>query len=235
MKKKPVIERYCELVKEEPLSTLEPELTDDNSCVLESTSPFFGYYHDAPMGNPDPYIYCVLADHYSYGEVIRAAKRVNENRQNPVDIAVGRLFLQEKKCPVIRIKDIRHFSQVRIIQQGLRNAGIFFKKKQRNIKEMMGVINLCKILYLMPVGDGMYMDAIDGTKAYFTIPVRYQWSDFKLLTEEAKYDTRILYFDAAQAMITDNQQIIDLVRVYKENISVDQLRAVKNRYDELIK
>ncbi len=235
MKKNPVIERYCELVKEEPLSTLEPELTDDNSCVLESTSPFFGYYHDAPMANPDPYIYCVLADHYSYGEVIRAAKRLNENRQDPVDIAAGRLFIQEKKCPVIRIKDIRHFNQVKIVQQGLRNAGILFKKKQRNIKEIMGVIHLCKILYLVPAGDGMYMDAIDDTKAYFSLPVRLQWSDFKLLTEEAKYDTRILYFDAAQAMITDNHQIIDLVRVYKEHISVDQLRAVKNRYHELIK
>ncbi len=235
MEKHHVVEYYCELIKEEPLSTLEPEMTADNTCVLESTSPFFGYYHDAPMGKPDPYIYCVLAEYYTLGEIIRATQRVNARRRNPVDVAIGKLYLKDKKCPVIRIKDINHFSQVQIIQQSFKKEGIAFKKRQRKISEQMGIIHLSKMLYLAPQGDGLFMDAEDRTKAYFAIPEYIDWEAFKSLTTEAKYDTRILYFDAAQAVIFENHKIIDLVRVFKENITVNQLRAIRDRYFHLIK
>ncbi len=235
MEKQNIVEYYCELIKEEPLSTLEPEMTAENTCVLESTSPFFGYYNDAPMGKPDPYIYCVLADYYTFGDIIRATQRVNAKRRYPVDVAAGKLYLKDKKCPVIRVKDISHFSQVQIIQQGFKKEGIAFKKRQRNIHEQMGIIHLSKMLYLSPQGDGLFMDAEDNTKAYFAIPEYFGWESFKSLTIEAKYDTRILYFDAAQAMIFENHQIIDLVRVFKENITANQLRAIRDRYFQLIK
>ncbi len=96
---------------------------------MESTSPFFGYYQDAPMGNPDPYIYCVLDSEHTFLEVIRATMRMNEKRRNPVDIASGRLFLLDKTCPVIRVKHIQHFNQVPLVQQALMQEGISFKKK----------------------------------------------------------------------------------------------------------
>ncbi len=235
MEKQNIVERYCELIKEEPLSTLEPDLTADNTCVLESTSPFFGYYHDDPIGKPDPYIYCVLANNYTFGDIMRATQTVNAKRRNPVDVATGTVSLLDKICQVIRIKGINHFNQVQIIQQNFQQEGVQFKKRQRTIREKMGIIRLSKILYLKPEGDGLFMDAIDNTKAYFVIPKYYDWEAFKSLTTEAKYETRILYFDAAQAMIFDNHKILDLVRVYKENITPSQLKDVRDRYLQIIK
>lgn len=226
---------YCEIIKEEPLSTLEPELTEGNTCVLESTSPFFGYYQDAPMGNPDPYIYCVLDRECSFLDVIRATRAINEKRRNPVDVASGRLFLQDRTCSVLRIKHIQHFNQVPLVQQALMQEGLSFKKRQRTIREQMGIIHLSKLLYLEPFGaDGLYMDAYDPTKAYFELPGYLSWDDFKTLTAQAKYDTSILYFDAAQAMIVKNGDIVDLVRVYRERITQEQLQAISDRYYKLL-
>ncbi len=226
---------YCELIKEEPLSTLESELTADNTCVLESTSPFFGYYQDAPMGKPDPYIYCVLDGEHSILEVIRATMRINKKRRNPVDVASGRLFLRDRACPVIRIKHMQHFNQVPLVQQALMQEGISFKKRQRTIREQMGVIHLSKMLYLLPFGvDGLFMDAEDPTKAYFEMPGYLSWDDFKSLTTQARYDTNILYFDAAQATIIKDGKVVDLVRIFRERITQEQLQAISDQYYKLL-
>jgi len=226
---------YCELIKEEPLSTLEADMTEGNTCVLESTSPFFGYYQDAPMGKPDPYIYCVLDREHSFLDVIRATKRINEKRRNPVDVASGRLFLQDRTCSVLRIKHIQHFNQVPLVQQALMQEGVSFKKRQRTIREQMGIIHLSKMLYLLPSGaDGLYMDADDPTKAYFEMPVHLSWQDFKSLTTQARYDTSILYFDAAQAAMVKNGDVVDLVRVFRERITLEQLQAIADRFYKLL-
>ncbi len=226
---------YSEVIKEEPLSTLEPDMTADNTCVLESTSPFFGYYQDAPMGQPDPYIYCVLKDHCPLVDIVRATLKINAKRRNPVDITVGSVTLQDKTCAVIRIKDINQFSQVQIIQQSLMEEGIVFKKRQRNIYEQMAMIRLSKMLYLIPKGDGLFLDTEDDTKGYFSVPRHYSWDEFKDLTAEAKYDTRILYFDAAQATILENRAITDMVRIYKLGITMGKLRDIRDRYLQLIR
>ncbi len=169
MKNNKIIERYCELIKEEPLSTLEKDMTISDTCVLESTSPFFGYYHDAPMSDPDPYIYCVLDTSYSFGDIARITKKINAGRQQPLDVAVGSLTMMNKTCPVIRIKDINHY-RVKEIQELFREEGVKFKKRQRVIREQMTVIRLAKFLQLHPLGNGLYMDAADDTKGYFEVP-----------------------------------------------------------------
>ena len=234
MKNNEVFERYSELIKEEPLSTLEKDMTISDSCVLESTSPFFGYYHDAPMADPDPYIYCVLDSPCSFGEIARITQKINVGRQQPLDVAVGSLSMMNKTCPVIRIKDINHY-WVKEIQESYRNEGVRFKKRQRVIVEQMTVIRLVKFLRLKPLGDGLYMDAADDTKGYFEIPRHIDWESFKKLTEEAKYETSILYFDAAQATIFESNKITYLVRVYKKHIEPAHLGPIRDRYMRLLK
>lgn len=233
METKKIVERYAELIKEEPLSTLEKEFTISDTCVLESTSPFFGYYHDGPMSEPDPYIYCVLDNHYTMGDIARTTARVNALRNQPLDVAVGTITILNRTNPVIRIKQINHY-RVREIQEVYQAEGVIFKKRQRVIKDQMGVIRLSKFLRLAEVGDGLYLDATDETKGYFELPRYVDWESFKSLTEEAKFETRILYFDAARASVFDSRDIGELVRIYKKHIDAEQLKAIHDRYIQLI-
>lgn len=233
MQTEKVIERYAELIKEEPLSTLERDMTISDTCVLESTSPFFGYYHDAPMSEPDPYIYCALEQPYSMGDIARITARINVQRNSPLDVAVGSLTMLNKTSPAIRIKDINHY-RVKEIQEVYRAEGVQFKKRQRVIKEQMVVIRLNKFLQLSDLGGGLYLDASDDTKGYFELPRYFDWASFKTLTAEAKFETRILYFDAARATIFTESSIVELVRVYKKHIDAEQLKAIRDRYLLLI-
>ena len=233
METKKVIERYAELIKEEPLSTLEKDMTISDTCVMESTSPFLGYYHDAPMSEPDPYIYCALQQPFSMGEIARITARINSQRKQPLDVAVGSLTMQNKTCPAIRIKNINHY-RVKEIQEIYRAEGVQFKKRQRVIKEQMVVIRLQKFLQLSDIEDGLYLDASDDTKGYFELPRYFDWESFKTLTTEAKFETRILYFDAARATLFTSNGIVELVRIYKKHIDAEQLKAIRDRYMQLI-
>lgn len=225
-----VIERYAELIKEEPLSTLQSDMIAEDSCVLESTKPFFGYYHDDQLASPDPYVYCVLEKHYSLGEILRITARVNGQRSHPFDAATGTLTIMKQTYPVLRIRELSRFCRVKQIQDLFRKEGVAFKKRQRIFNEQMGVIHLYKFLYLRPQGDGLFFDVRDTNKAYFTLPRHLDWESFKSLTTEAKYDTDILFFDAGQAMIFHDRQVVELVRIYRENLDMEKLRAIRDRY-----
>ncbi len=227
-------ETYCEIIKEEPLSTLEPDWTIPDTCVLEAVSPYFGYYNDAPMANPDPYIYFVLNQHYLPGEIFRITNRIKARTHDTFDAAIGSIFHMNQTFPVIRIKNISHYDRAVDIQHNFQEEGILFKSRQRKIYEQMVITRLSKFIFLEPHGDGLYLDVEDRTKGYFVLPACYEWSDFKALTVEAKYDTCILHFDAAQALIIQNNDIQEMVRVYKEKITPEALRAIRDRYHQLI-
>ncbi|MDR4988493.1 MAG: hypothetical protein RG741_06625 [Bacteroidales bacterium] len=234
MENNTVVERYLEVTKEEPLSTLDKELTLDNTCVLESTSPYFGYYQDEQLTKPDPFIYCVLDEYYSLGDIARVTAALNEKRRQAVDVAIGSLYLLNKTCPVLRVKNINQY-HIEEIQTFYRDAGIRFKKRKRNIKNQMGVIRVFKFEFIKQLDPGLYTDANDETKGYFRLPKFISWSAFKSLTEEAKYETSILYFDAALALLYDKGNIVHLTRIYKRHMSQDQLKAIRDRYYTLLK
>ncbi len=234
MKTSESLQYYAEITKEEPLSTLEKDMTARNTCVLESTSPYFGYYQDAELSRPEPFLYPVLEDHHSLGEVLRKTLAVNNKLNMAIDVAPGKIYLMNKICPVFRIKNINHY-RVKEIQEKFQEEGIIFKKRQRTINDQMAVIRLAKFLFLRQVDDGLYLDADDNTKGYFLLPGYIDWESFKKLTEEAKYETSILFFDAAKGMIFEGEKIRYVTRIYKKNLDLNQLGAIRDRYYKIIK
>ncbi len=229
-----ITELFSELIKEEPLSTLERDLTAADSCVLESVSPFFGYYHDGPMAQPEPHLYCVLDGFYSIMEVTRVAERINAGRNCPFDVAAGTLSMGEETCHILRLKHISHYNEVAGIQLGFINAGIGFKPRRRKIDSRMTVVRLFKFIYLYPPEDGVFMDARNPGMGYFTLPRCVKWEDFKPLTNEVKNDTSILYFDAARISSYQKGAMKEMVRIYKEHLSPEMLRAIRDRYRKIL-
>ncbi len=232
--KEQITELFSELIKEEPLSTLETDLTASDSCVLESVSPFFGYYHDAPMAQPEPHVYCVLDGYYSIMEVARAAEGINAERNYPFDAAVGSLSMGKEICHIIRIKHISHYIEVANIQTSFMHAGIGFKPRQRKIDSRMTVVRLFKYIYLHPPEDGVFMDARNPGMGYFVLPRHVKWEDFKPLTNEVKNDTSILYFDAARISSYQKGITREMVRIYKEHLSPEMLKAIRDRYHKIL-
>ncbi|PKP52676.1 MAG: hypothetical protein CVT92_08075 [Bacteroidetes bacterium HGW-Bacteroidetes-1] len=79
----------------------------------------------------------------------------------------------------------------------------------------------------------MYVDRQQPHHGYFVFPKSIEWNDFLALTKEVNYETELRYFDAAQAYIFENNKVIDLIRIYKEDITLAKLEAIQSRYLKL--
>ena len=230
MAKDQIIERFGELIKEEPVSTLSADFLMQDTVAVEAVSPFYGYYNDAPLANKEPYIYLVLDTCYSVNKVSRAVVNIRKKITHPLMADAGTIELPTLTIPVIRIKGIEKFCRIKHLQKHFMDEGIFLRGSLRKVDNEMVVINLQKFLLLREVGSGLYMDEEDSSKGYFVIPDHLTWPAFKALTKEVKYDTSILFFDAAQAVIFEHQRVIDLVRVYREDLALEKLAAIRDRY-----
>ena len=109
-----------------------------------------------------------------------------------------------------------------------------FHKKIKKVEGETGIIRLEKSFFLEPIGDMMYLDVFEPHHGYFIIPSHYSWSKFKEITMEVQFDINLLYFDAANAFFYENHGIIDMVRIYKEDLTRDKLFAIRNGYYQVI-
>ncbi len=225
-----VIERFGELTKEEPVSTLAVDLVLPETVVFEAVTPFYGYYDDAPLAEKQPYVYFLLDECHSLHVVSRAVVNIRKAIRHEMTADLGSISLNNHTLPVIRIKQIEKYCRIPHLQKCFLQEGILLKKSFRQVSNEMALITMQKFLQLASVGNGLYLDQSDHNKGYFFIPQYLEWRQFKALTIEAKYDTSILYFDAAQAVMFENNKVIDLVRIYRELLAVEKLSAIRDRY-----
>lgn len=224
------IERFGELTKEEPLSRLENEMIMADTLVLEAVNPYFGYYHDAPMTERKPYLYFVLDDCHCLQSVSRAVVDIRKRTTYPFCADMGCVVVNREKWPVLRICEIDKYTLIGDLQEMFSGKGIGMMRYRKSFSTQMCLIRLQKFFFFQEVEHMLFLDARDPNKAYFQAPYYVSWDAFKEITTEAKYDTSILYFDAAQALFYENRNMFDLVRIYREHLSVDKLRAIRERY-----
>jgi hypothetical protein len=229
-----IIERYGGVTKEEPLTTLDSKLVMANTQVMESKTPFSGYYNDGPQTETNAYLYFVLDGHHPFETILRATHNVLKKVNYPFDATPGSTSMNNRTCQVIRVKQVKRYCQISHLQELFQNEGVKFKKHFSNIKEEMVLIRLQKFFYLDPLGEDMYLDQAQPNVGYFVSPNYIKWNDFKAMTVKAKYETDLLFFDAATAFFYENKKIVNLVRIYKEDINAEKLRLIKNRYIKLI-
>lgn len=229
-----IIERFGGITKEEPLSNVKGELLATNTCLLESAAPFFSYYSEVPDAEKPSYLYLVLEGYYSFEWILRATLNIRKKFPEPFDGAGGSITMLNNVWQVIRIRELRQYSVLSTLQNHYRDEGIEFKTQVRGFSKEMGVIRLRKFFYLHPLGGGLYLDTIRENVGYFEIPHYINWEQFKRVTDEAKFETSLLYFDAGKAYILENGAITHMVRVFRENLTIERLRGIQARYLRLL-
>lgn len=228
------IERFGCLEKEETLACLSSDLLMRNACLLESLAPFSGYYERFTYDERPLYLYLVLEGHYSLEKIWRIILKVRKLFPHDFDAVPGNLEIFDTKCQIIRIRKLREFNYIVELQKLFAQEGLVYHKSMRNVTGDKGIIRLEKSFFLEPIGDLMYLDVSVPHHGYFIIPRHFSWNDFKQITAEVQSDTSLLYFDAANAFFYENHQIIDMVRIYRENLDKEKLFAIRNGYYQII-
>lgn len=235
MKKSEVIEKFGGLVKIESLTCLEDKTLMKNACLLEAPEPFYGYYNDVPDGKKPLYLFIVLDGLYSVENIVRATLNVKKKTDFSFDAAFGTVRLFDHTCPVIRIRDLDDFNNIKKLQKLYHAEGLKFRKKLKSFSKEKGIITLHKLFYLEDLGEGMYLDRSQPHHGYFVVPKHLEFNAFLKLTKEVKFDTSLLFFDATYAWYYQGEGIVNMVRIYRENLTAEKLKAIRDRYLSLMK
>jgi len=235
MEKLQVIEKFGGLLKEEPLSCVNDEMFLPNACLLEAVSPFLGYYSQVRGAVKPTYFYIILDGHYSVEQITRATLNIKKFFNHPFDASAGNIRVFDHHHRAIRIRNLEEFGQIGLLQKFYKEEGFAFHKKIKAFVNENALISLSKLFYLEPVGDLLFLDTSQPHHGYFIIPHHVPWQEFKELTKEVKFDTSLLFFDAATAFLYENHGITDLVRIYREKLTIEKLDAIRNRYLQLLK
>lgn len=235
MEKKAIIEKFGGLLKEEPLSCVNDESLIPGTCVLEAVDPFMGYYREVSDQVRPTYFYLMLEGHYSIEQINRATLSIHKKFDYSFDATPGYIQIFDQYHRTIRLRDLEQFGHIGLLQKFYREAGMVLHKKVKTFVNQTGKISLSKLFLLEPVGELMFFDASQPHHGYFIIPRQIEWENFLKLTREVQYDAGLMNFDAACAFIYENNGITDMVRIYRENLTIEKLSAIRNRYLQLLK
>lgn len=235
MEKSQIIERFGGIIKEEPLSYIKKDILLPHTCVFEAVHPYFGYYSSDPQAQKPQHLYCALNGYYSYEAISRATQNVRKKFEHAFDAAVGNVTIFGNTCQAIRIRNLQQYSQLSVLQQYYLEEGIMFKKKAMKVENEMAKIKLRKSLFLKDAGDGIYYDLEQENQVYFIIPEQIEWEYFKKLTKQVKLDTCNFYFDGALAYIYDQNEIKDMIRIYRIDYTHDEIKTLKDKYYQWLK
>jgi hypothetical protein len=228
------IERFGWITKEEPLSILTDPNLDLQITILESTAPFYGYYADSPGEDKPEHLYWVLDQFYTHEKLTRVLADIKSQCYPKLDAVPGFIMIATEQYHVVRMHNLKRYNQIHSVQEMFEKMDIRLKKSSRKIVNQMGIIHITKYLHLTPLGDGLYLEEERPHRAYFTIPAFLNWDQFKALTLEVKYDSTLMFFDAARASFMERGKFTELVRVYRENLTIEQLKTIRDRYLRVI-
>ncbi|MBN2165776.1 MAG: hypothetical protein JW717_05815 [Marinilabiliaceae bacterium] len=233
-----IIERYGNLVKEEVLELMHDKILP-NTFVLEAPEPFpgyFGYYNDIPTEAKPLYVYFVLKRLYTLEEVTRAYQNIKKYFPSKrMHAAAGTITIYNETYDVLRIRHLDSYDEIAALQSRFQEEGFEFAKKPGRKIGGKAIIRIKKFFILDEKEEGIFFDMVELDHAYFVLPRFLKWMEFEDITKKVKYNWDKSTFDAAMAHYHNNLDITDMVRIYNPKITIDYIKAIRDKYLERIK
>jgi hypothetical protein len=230
---KNVLETVGTITKKELLSTIEYDT--DKALVLETKKPYPGYHGTTIPDQLKPMSLFFVTDQKFSGEaVIRATMAVKEEFDSTFDAVPGLITVFNTMSPAIRIKDLSSYEKIAELISLYRKNGMDFMKS-RNVGAFEGLIKIRKYFDLEVLDKEIFHDTQIPEMVYFTVPVLLSWDDFESLTLNMKMDPDYNNFDAALGAFFTPKGVIDVVRIYRKDIDLEDVKRIRNKYHQEIK
>jgi len=228
-----ILEAVGTITKKEILKTIEHDTS--KALVLETIKPYPGYHGTTIPEQLNPIsLFLVTDKKYSGEAVIRATMAVKKNYSESFDAVPGLITVFNNLTPCIRIKDLKSYHQISELIDLYRKNGIDFMK-DRKVEEFSGLIKIRKYFELEKVEEGLYKDLETPQMAYFIIPTMVSWNVFESITHNLKVNPEYNNFDAALGVFFTPQGVIDSVRIYSEEIDMEDVKLLKTKYHQEIR
>ena len=228
MTNKNILETVGTITKKEILSTVEHDTA--KALVLETIKPYPGYHGTTIPDQLNPIsLFLVTDKKYSGEAVIRSTMSVKREFNTHFDAVPGLITVFNTLTPCIRIKDLSHYEKVFDLITIYRKFGIEFMK-DRKVEPFSGLIKIRKYFELEKVEEGLYKDMLTPEMAYFFIPEQLSWNVFESITHNLKVNPEHENFDAALGVFFTPEGVIDNVRIYHEEINLEEIKLLRKKY-----
>lgn len=231
-------QNYCEhfgtLEKLEEFTTLTENIIP-GSLVFESLSPFWGYYNEDPHDYNPLYIYFIVNQTHEVFEVVRAFQQVKAELNFELDAAKAFVKFNDRFYNALRIRHLNGYDHLSEIQEAFARHGINPLYSHYNQKRFSAHVTLKKMFCLSPIAEGLFIDACEEKHAYLEIPKALTFDQFADVTQKVKNNWLDSKFDAALGYFIRKQKVVDIIRVYSDNLSIEYLEGIRNLYLQKIK
>ena len=220
--------------KQETLATIDNNILP-NSWVLESLHPFPGYHGKNLPDEANPRsLFLMVNNGYTFEEVARISREIHKNFPHSFNATEGTIYFKPYTYPCIRLKYLSSFKYIPQLQEFFEQHGVKFMKKREMKKEALIQINK-NFLVEEEQESGVYRDMNNRVKCYVEIPQKVEWEDFKQYTRNIKNNLVDNNFDAALGVFYRKKGIVDVVRIYEQDRSLEKLQILKQYYEEEIR
>ncbi len=231
MKNSEIIQTLGGVAKEESLVTLTEHIMP-NSFVLETLEPFPGYHGtDLPTDIKPVSVFLITKVKYSTEKILRVAYNIKKYFLHPFDAVPGTICIQNVIIPCIRIRDLDNYELIGDLQKCFFSEGILFARKKNINSE--AIIKLKKHFSLQEIAEGIYKDIDDHSMFYLRINHQLNWQMFTQITRKIRNNIDLSNFDAGLAAIY-TKDILDVVRIFSNNISLEELKILQEKYNQEI-
>lgn len=222
------------LWKKEKLASLEWEVSFAE-LLLEDKDPLPGYYDhfEIPSQEKDllpRWIFAILRNNSMCDQdnIIRITMRVRENFDQHFDTVPGKLTLSNEVVPCIRIQidDYNHLPELLRLYT---KFGLEFVP-HRKVGTYDSLIKITKFFDLKKIDENIYQDE-DLTDTYYVVIQKgVDWDTFEKISASVKNNSDHKVYDAALASAYCKRGVIDMVRIYDKQTSIEILNHTRNKY-----
>lgn len=222
------------LWKKEKLASLEWEVSFAE-LLLEDKDPLPGYYDhfEIPSQEKDllpRWIFAMLRNNSMSDQdnIIRITMRVRENFDQHFDTVPGKLTLSNEVVPCLRIQidDYNHLPELLRLYT---KFGLEFVP-HRKVGTYDSLIKITKFFDLKKIDENIYQDEDLTDTYYVVIPKGVDWDTFEKISASVKNNSDHKVYDAALASAYCKKGVIDMVRIYDKETSLEILNHTRNKY-----
>jgi hypothetical protein len=219
---------YGCIYKKEFLATVEKNI-QPASFVMKIWRPFHGIQDKMPLRNIPEFYFMVMEEDYPLDTIIGITDKMKLKSDLCFDAVEGNIYVSGVSYPVIRIKIPERGCLIKDIQRLFTNYGFQISMNRISIKEK-GVIKLKKYFSLEEVDKNIYFDRKTPELSYIKLPHQIEWDLFEEITKRIKVNVALGLFDSAIGAFHIGQKVEYIIRILKEQRSIDNIGLIKQDY-----
>lgn len=233
MKTTQLIQVSGAIIKEESIALITANIIE-NTSVAEANMPYSNYYGVAPFNMPTKpnSLFLFTAHYYTLEEALRYAQLIELHCMHTLNIAVSVLEFTDGQYPAIRIKNLPEYKMIHQLQDCFAEQGVKFAKKVHVGKT--AVIKTNKCFSLEQIDENIFLDHLQEKTGYIALSKLIHQDKYLEIMAEIKNNVNCAMFDAARGAILLDSKITDIIRIYSENLDIDLLKCIQNKFEKVI-